>query len=65
MVQPLPPNSARDVQLTDFAEEDFSFITTTVDTGGLVPFMPERNLSVRSIALFFPSWFFLHVLLTL
>ena len=34
-----------------FVEPDFPFITTTVDAGGAAPFMPERNMAVRGIAL--------------
>ena len=37
--------------LDPFVESDFPFITTTVDAEGLAPFMPERNVAVRGIAL--------------
>lgn len=37
--------------LDPFVEPDFPFITTTVQAGGLAPFMPERNPAVRGLAL--------------
>ena len=37
--------------LDPFVESGFPFITTTVDASGRAPFMPERNLAVRGIAL--------------
>lgn len=37
--------------LDPFVEPDFPFITTTVNAQGLAPFMPERNVAVRGIAL--------------
>ncbi len=37
--------------LAPFVEPDFPFITTTVDAGGLAPFMPQRNVAVRGIAM--------------
>lgn len=37
--------------LGPFVEAGFPFITTTVQAGGIAPFMPERNAAVRGIAL--------------
>lgn len=37
--------------LAPFVEPDFPFITTTVDAGGLAPYVPERNVAVRGLAL--------------
>jgi len=37
--------------LDPFVESDFPFITTTIDAEGLAPFMPERNVAVRGVAL--------------
>jgi type 1 glutamine amidotransferase/cytochrome c2/glucose/arabinose dehydrogenase len=37
--------------LDTFVEPGFPFITTTVDAGGLAPFMPKRNVAVRGLAL--------------
>jgi type 1 glutamine amidotransferase/glucose/arabinose dehydrogenase/mono/diheme cytochrome c family protein len=38
-------------ELAPFVEPDNPFLTTTVDAGGLAPFMPERNVAVRAVAI--------------
>ncbi|MFB6272941.1 MAG: ThuA domain-containing protein [Salinibacter sp.] len=38
-------------QLAPFVEPNFPFIRTTVDARGLAPFMPDRNVAVRGVAL--------------